>query len=50
MADALYGMTMEEHGASKIVSMKFNKAEQTANGVKNASLAKTAELASVSKN
>ena len=29
MADVLYGVTMQEHGVSKIVSVKFHKAEDT---------------------
>jgi len=39
MADVLYGVTMQEHGISKIVSVKFHKAEEAPLLQENAELA-----------
>jgi len=38
MADVLYGITMQEHGVSKIVSVKFHKANEAVTGQPAASL------------
>jgi chromosome segregation ATPase len=29
MASVLYGVTMQEHGVSKIISVKFHKSDET---------------------
>ena len=40
-ADMLYGVTMEEHGVSKLVSVRFTSKEQSAAAAENKSVAES---------
>ena len=47
MADVLYGVTMQEHGVSKIVSVKFHKSDEQATGQPGVSLETPTSVRSV---
>src|SRR5882762_10257479 len=47
MADVLYGVTMQEQGVSKIVSVKFHKSEEQVSDTRTASLETTTNGRSV---
>jgi chromosome segregation protein len=47
MADVLYGVTMQEHGVSRIVSVKFHRSDEQSSGQSTAPLESTASVRAV---
>jgi chromosome segregation protein len=47
MADVLYGVTMQEHGVSRIVSVKFHRSDEQSSGQSTAPLESTASIRAV---